>query len=66
MSDEKLGIESKENKIQQTVIPPWTDDTTTQGQAVIPSMANEAIPQLVPGNEVVYFKRINELMTQRK
>lgn len=66
MADEKLGIGSEENKLQETAIPPGTDDPPTQGQAVIPGMENEPIPQPASSEVIVNFEKNNELMAQRK
>ena len=66
MADEKLGIGSEENNSPEISVPPGTDDPPTQGQAVIPGMENEPIPQPASSEVIVDFEKINELMAQRK
>ena len=66
MVDEKPSISSEENKPPEVAVPPGTDDSPTQGQAVIPGMENEPVPQPASSEVVVNFEKINELMAQRK
>lgn len=66
MSDEKLVIGSEENNPPEISVPPETNDPPTQGQAVIPGMENEPVPQSASGEVIVDFEKINELMAQRK
>lgn len=66
MADEKLGIGSEENKPPEISVPPGTDDPPTQGQAVIPGMEDEPIPQPASSEVIVNFEKINELMARRK
>ena len=66
MADEKLDIGSEENKPPEAAVPSGTDDSPTQGQAVIPGMENEPVPQPASSEVIVDFEKINELMAQRK
>lgn len=66
MTDDKFRKGPEENKPSEVAIPPGTDDPPTQGQAVIPGMENEPIPQPASSEVIVDFEKINELMAQRK